>query len=153
MLKGIAVRYTMNKFRGLCLYSTATQLLGGTALASSHDTSRECCHSTGPSDNRPVLAQHAESAALSLYYAILPWPSGSHPPLLSGTWLAAQAGNPRAVSLCGLAPVRQLWLVRQQSALAHILILTQESKSGNGCSRMRHFLPAHECGGLHAEES
>ena len=27
------------------------------ALASRHDTSRECCHSTGPSDKWPVLAQ------------------------------------------------------------------------------------------------
>jgi hypothetical protein len=36
------------------------------ALASLHDTSREAQASTGPSDKWPVLAQHAESAALFL---------------------------------------------------------------------------------------
>ncbi len=47
------------------------------ALASSHATSWESEDSTGPSDKWPVLAQHAESEALLLSYAVLPWPSTS----------------------------------------------------------------------------
>ena len=33
------------------------------ALASRHDTSRECCHSTGPSDKWPVLAQRGRTTS------------------------------------------------------------------------------------------
>src|SRR2546428_3276676 len=64
--------------RGLCLYSTATQLPGDTALASSHDTSRESKDSTGHSDKMPVLPHRGrtlcEKGALLDAYAVLPWP-------------------------------------------------------------------------------
>jgi hypothetical protein len=104
--------------RGLHLYSTATQTPQGAALASPYNTSWESEDSTGPSDKWPVLAQHAESEALLTSYAVLPWSLESHPPLSSGTWLAAQAGNPRAVSPCTRWDACQQCLVRQQGTLA-----------------------------------
>ena len=54
-----SVRYPTTEVGGLCLASTALQHPKDAALASLTGTSWESEDSTGPSDNGPVLVQHA----------------------------------------------------------------------------------------------
>ena len=113
----------MTEVRGLCLYSTATQIPGGTALASSYDTSWKSEDSTGPSDNWPVLAQRGlptskQGALFDNTVTFLPTA------LRCGTrtLLACQ----RALGACpGVCTLR--------SHGSYKTILAQEAKSGNGC--------------------
>ena len=101
----------MPEGRGLCLASTATQKGDLSALASPTDTS-------GLHDNQPAHTQNLPSVQRSRMCAVLPWPR-EHFCSTHQDPDKAQAGNARAVSPCGLAPVRRQWSVRQQGALAH----------------------------------
>src|SRR5258708_898619 len=112
--KATTVRYPMRKRRGLCLCSTATQTPGGAALVSSHDTS-------GATDKCPVLTHRGvPTCEQETLFPLRCFTLAARASLLylSGTQLAAWAGNPRAVSPCGTCPVRRLWPVAQQGALA-----------------------------------
>jgi CRISPR-associated protein Cas4 len=100
----------MPEGRGLCLASTATQKGDLSALASPTDTS-------GLHDNQPVHTQNVPSVQRSRMCAVLPWPREHFcsPHQEPDT---AQAGNARAVSPCGLAPVRRQWLLTGRVDLA-----------------------------------
>ncbi len=107
----------MRERRGLYLASTATQKGDLSALASLTDTSES--EDSGLHDKQPVLTQACRMSSV-LCVRCFTLAVNISRCLFSGTWLAAQAGNPRAVSPCGLAPDRQHWLVSQQGALAHV---------------------------------
>src|SRR5258708_6590880 len=64
----------MTEVRGLCLYSTTTRYtLAGLPLSLQHTTHHPGNYQDrGPSDKRPVLAQHAEQGALSSTKSVLP---------------------------------------------------------------------------------
>jgi hypothetical protein len=103
----------MPEGRGLCLASTATQKGDLSALVSSTGTS-------GHHDKVPVHTQNLPSVQRSHLMRCFILAARTVLFYLSGTWLAAQAGNPRAVSPCGIPhPVCQECLVRLQGALAH----------------------------------
>ncbi len=85
----------MREHRGLCLASTATQKGDLSALASLTDTSES--EDSGLHDKQPVLTQACRMSSV-LCVRCFTLAVNISRCLFSGTWLAAQAGNPRAVS-------------------------------------------------------
>ncbi len=106
--------------------------LAGTASVSQHAPSWEDESSTGRIDKTPVLTQNLPDEQRFYLDAVLPWPWEVVYLHSSGTQLAAWAGNPRAVSPCGTSPVRRLWPVAQQGALAQGKYSTHGQKRARG---------------------
>ncbi len=135
----------MHEFRGLCLASTATQIPGGSALASSTDTS-------GLHDNQPVHTQTCRVGnvcSVRRYFTLAVEAS-----LLrsSGTQLAAWAGIPRTVSPCVQWDMCRQWPVTQQGALAQRQYSTNVQKKQAGTpthapNKDSPFLPTHRMRG------
>jgi hypothetical protein len=120
----------MNKFRGLRLDSTAT--LRGVAAAQlwlhrpTHHGRQDA--STGPSDNWPVLVQHAEQGALFIDRERF-------------TWQRVLCQN--AMRSVVRVPVGELSLSGEPECLSlHVSILTEGAKSGNA-KTLDSSIPSH----------